>query len=85
LEWETCRRSFALGWLMPTSIAFGAVCLLAWFRPAGELTVAHSVLRLFFGGTVYIAALALTGYVGREDLRPFRDALWAGERRQSDS
>ena len=80
LEWETCRRSFAPGWLVPTGIAFGAVCMLAWLRPAGELTVAHSILRLFFGGTVYITALALTGYARREDLRPFRDALWAGER-----
>jgi O-antigen/teichoic acid export membrane protein len=85
LEWDICRRSFAPGWLVPTGIAFGAVCLLAWLEPAADITVAHAILRLLLGGGVYLSALALTGYVGREDLRPFRDALWLGERRQSDS
>ena len=80
LDWEICRHSFVPRWFVQTVVGFGSVCLLAWLRPAGQLTITSSLLRLFFGGTVYTAALALTGYVGREDLRPFRDALWAGER-----
>jgi O-antigen/teichoic acid export membrane protein len=79
IEWEACRRSFASVWLVPTGAAFGAVCLPAWLMRAGELTLARSVLRLFLGGGVYLAALFLTGYFGREDLRPFRDALRARE------
>jgi O-antigen/teichoic acid export membrane protein len=74
LNTQTLRETWMPIWLFQCSVAFTTVCLIARIFLVTQISLAHSLLRLTVGISFFVLALVATGFLNKEDFRPFIEA-----------